>query len=566
MNRFYSLVAAMCVTAAAFAEPTVTFSPASGEVSELSTIVMSCDDLDITGLSAVNFSEIEVKKDGKSFCFLKTQESYTSVALTITLKTTATDPGTYTIDIPAGSFEFETYKGEYYDNEIPYTLTYTINKVVGEYGIEFTTEPEEGSTVKSLSSVTLKADPAKYESIAMLDPTQKFEVIKGTKVITEASCSGSGLDWTFTLDEPIEQKGSYSILLPEWSFSFVPKGGSSAVECEEAYKLSFDVLPDPKPVVYDLEVYGSKPGNGSEIDLENNPFTVFVYTSAPTFNVDPEYFYPRPGKDAKIKVEANDGSWSQEMPLKFSMAFSLWSEFTTPRYDGEYTLTVPEGSYGDEEWLNDPATGHTNKEYKTVFNVIGLGTPGGVTYNLDALKITPRREIANNLSVITLTFPEGTKAKPGTKGYLTSTVARYEQSADAVEIGDGVFSFTFDPAPTDPATYSFLVEKGSFGDEEYMENNEMGQASPNVGWAWDFNPEYPDDPNDPVDPDDPDDPNDPDDPDDPDDPNNPGAVSEVSADALNGPVYNIHGQKVAESVENLPAGLYIVNGQKLIIR
>ena len=44
------------------------------------------------------------------------------------------------------------------------------------------------------------------------------------------------------------------------------------------------------------------------------------------------------------------------------------------------------------------------------------------------------------------------------------------------------------------------------------------------------------------------------------------AVNTIGAETLNGPVYNIHGMKVANDANNLPAGLYIVNGKKILVK
>ena len=43
-------------------------------------------------------------------------------------------------------------------------------------------------------------------------------------------------------------------------------------------------------------------------------------------------------------------------------------------------------------------------------------------------------------------------------------------------------------------------------------------------------------------------------------------VGSLGADSLNAPVYNLQGVKVANDVNNLPAGLYIVNGKKVLVK
>ncbi|MCM1153331.1 MAG: hypothetical protein NC328_06735 [Muribaculum sp.] len=43
-------------------------------------------------------------------------------------------------------------------------------------------------------------------------------------------------------------------------------------------------------------------------------------------------------------------------------------------------------------------------------------------------------------------------------------------------------------------------------------------------------------------------------------------INAISVDAANAPVYNLNGVKVANGLQNAPAGLYIVNGKKVVVK
>ena len=46
------------------------------------------------------------------------------------------------------------------------------------------------------------------------------------------------------------------------------------------------------------------------------------------------------------------------------------------------------------------------------------------------------------------------------------------------------------------------------------------------------------------------------------------AISEINADAEGGAtvIYNLHGVKMHDDLQSLPAGIYIVNGKKVIVK
>lgn len=79
-----------------------------------------------------------------------------------------------------------------------------------------------------------------------------------------------------------------------------------------------------------------------------------------------------------------------------------------------------------------------------------------------------------------------------------------------------------------------MVERGMFGDEEFISSNEeSGVANEAVSMVIEVIATGID---------------------------SVGSGNEAKA------VYNLHGVKVAESVDNLPAGIYVVDGKKVVVR
>ena len=533
MKKFCFAVLALSTAAFAKAEFTYTVDPAPGEVTELTSILLKGDP-SYDELESVSMSDASVTKDGVFFCGLNCKCSTTAPNATLTLKKDATEPGTYVVTVPESglAYYYNDYSG-YGENEKEIVLTYVIKKVVTDTGLDFTTVPAEGSQVEDLSTITLNVNPEVYSAIARTTTDVLFNVLKDGEIFTTATCAGSGLSWVFTLDQAPEEAGEYTLEIPGGSFSATKIGESSSYNVTDSYSVKFKFVPAAKPVVYDLEVYGTKPVAGAEIDLSMSDLEIFIYSAEPTFTPDPNTDWAKPAHDAKVKLVSADGKWEEEVELKYSHSYQMWVKFSDPMYDGEYTMIIPQGSFGDSAWQKDAALGHANKEFTCKFTLTGLGIEGGVEYTLEPLEITPTGNEVNDLSVVTVKFPEGTKMKEGTKATLSSTVVRYEVTVDVEEIGDGEFRCTFDPAPTEAQTYTLIIERGAFGDEIYMADNAYGLASASVGKAWEFVPK--DD-----------------------------AVNEIAIDDYETVIYNLTGSHV--NANNLPAGIYIINGRKTVIR
>lgn len=512
MNKFtYLLAAGALATCPVYAETTTAMplyaSPASGStLTELTEIKLTTDVEGVISFDT-SFGDAMVKKNGVNFCGIKIPEvkmDGTTPYILVTLKTPATEPGVYTLTIPKWGYAYM-YLNESYDpskeDSSPYRtgewnttaveLTYTIERTVTDTSIDFTVDPEEGATVESLDKISFKANPDRHASLELVNPSATFEVLSGTTAVTTATCTGSGLDWEFTLAEPIATRGQYSLEIPAGTFKMTPKEGGAAVVCNENYSISYSVIPPAQDVVYDLEVYGTRPSDDAEWDMDMSTGDLFIYSQAPNLYADPNAVYPKPAHDATVTLASADGKWSQTVPLKYSFAWQMLATFDFKQgpgiaYDGDYVLTVPQGSYGDIDWQEDATKGHANKEYKATFHVTGLGIEGGVVFNVRPEAYSPSDAEVYDLSKVTIMFPEGIEATEGVQATLNSSVVRYSVTAPAVKVSDGVYEFTFDPAPTEMQTYVLTIKKGAFGNADYLADPIYGFASAEIGLAWDL--------------------------------------------------------------------------------
>ena len=98
---------------------------------------------------------------------------------------------------------------------------------------------------------------------------------------------------------------------------------------------------------------------------------------------------------------------------------TFYAAFNQPVYNGEYTITLPEGSIGDTRWRADHSMGHTNGEVVLRFNITG-GEDRPVS-NLFEYEITSPAEGAETFRYVNIRFPKAVSAS-----YLPSFLQRPE--------------------------------------------------------------------------------------------------------------------------------------------
>ena len=248
---------------------------------------------------------------------------------------------------------------------------------------------------------------------------------------------------------------------------------------------------------------------------------------------------------------------------------------------GEYTLTIPEGTFGDKSFGADQKTGHCNPALTYTCTV-----KAPVVKDLEPKTIDPvdGAEVPA-LKNITLIFDE-TPSLVGKTATLTKGGDSWTATLAAGE--GGTLVVTLADTLKVNGTYTLTIPEGTFGDADFVANPAIGHcnhalvytftikvpepAEPDVPDTPDV-PENPDDPENPDTPDTPDVPDEPENPDEPDEPvvpDEPASVTETQQDAEHIAVYNPQGVLILETndaadLRKLSAGFYIVNGKKMII-
>lgn len=150
-----------------------------------------------------------------------------------------------------------------------------------------------------------------------------------------------------------------------------------------------------------------------------------------------------------------------------------------------------------------------------------------------AYTLEPEIAKSEDHKTFTLTFPGGTTMKENVKANLVSEDGEYNEEATIVPNEDGTFTASFEKALSKVGKYTFKIPQGAFGDTDYMADNTTGNASKEI------NKEYNID------------------------------VLTGIADILSDKdvrVFNLNGVKIADSIESLKPGIYIINGKKIMIK
>lgn len=186
------------------------------------------------------------------------------------------------------------------------------------------------------------------------------------------------------------------------------------------------------------------------------------------------------GDNAKATLACPDGNTlTASMVVNKFLSNTILLEFPDILpYNGEYTLTIKKWSIGDEEWVENPETGHTNSKIEIKWS-ISDGMEPGVDYSIAPLSVTPANNVSfdynNNgqqLTQIKIVYPAGIYVNPNIPVNISNTEARFNQHLLFVA-QDGAEKCTFtamvSPAPLITGNYTLTIPAGAFGDDEYLE-------------------------------------------------------------------------------------------------
>ena len=287
-----------------------------------------------------------------------------------------TEPGTYTVHID----DYVYFVGTGFNaaqNENPVEFKYTV--VAAPEELQFTTDPENESTITSLGEIVIMSDKDIYGTTTPIQAYCDRQVFNGTLTMGDVNRREAYIEFTDAAGEPITAEGEYRIEIPAGVFGNKAWYDSDCLSgaCNAATTLYYTVGKEATEITYTAD-----PANGSKVDalgtvtIDNNTTSIMASSGQIVIYKD--------GKELK-KVEAEvvykDPNDFNEVSHKATVAVNATEK-------GVYTIEIPEGYFVDENGDNIPAVTLTYYvgEASGIQN-INAAIANGTVYNLNGVKV-----------------------------------------------------------------------------------------------------------------------------------------------------------------------------------
>lgn len=356
-------------------------SPVEGSsVNEISTIICSMKPGADEGTSAIGYANPTDK-----FVYLLNEKNEKVATATcgdieggmyIKFSPAITEPGTYTVHID----DYVYFVGTGFNaaqNENPVEFKYTV--VAAPEELQFTTDPENESTITSLGEIVIMSDKDIYGTTTPIQAYCDRQVFNGTLTMGDVNRREAYIEFTDAAGEPITAEGEYRIEIPAGVFGNKAWYDSDCLSgaCNAATTLYYTVGKEATEITYTAD-----PANGSKVDalgtvtIDNNTTSIMASSGQIVIYKD--------GKELK-KVEAEvvykDPNDFNEVSHKATVAVNATEK-------GVYTIEIPEGYFVDENGDNIPAV--TLTYYVGVasgIQNINAAIANGTVYNLNGIKV-----------------------------------------------------------------------------------------------------------------------------------------------------------------------------------
>lgn len=356
-------------------------SPVEGSsVNEISTIICSMKPGADEGTSAIGYANPTDK-----FVYLLNEKNEKVATATcgdieggmyIKFSPAITEPGTYTVHID----DYVYFVGTGFNaaqNENPVEFKYTV--VAAPEELQFTTDPENESTITSLGEIVIMSDKDIYGTTTPIQAYCDRQVFNGTLTMGDVNRREAYIEFTDAAGEPITAEGEYRIEIPAGVFGNKAWYDSDCLSgaCNAATTLYYTVGKEATEITYTTD-----PANGSEIDALND--VTIDYNTTSIMASSGQIVIYKDGKELK-KVEAEvvykDPNDLSEVSHKATVAVNATEK-------GVYTIEIPEGYFVDENGDNIPAV--TLTYYVGVasgIQNINATIANGTVYNLNGVKV-----------------------------------------------------------------------------------------------------------------------------------------------------------------------------------
>lgn len=356
-------------------------SPVEGSsVNEISTIICSMKPGADEGTSAIGYANPTDK-----FVYLLNEKNEKVATATcgdieggmyIKFSPAITEPGTYTVHID----DYVYFVGTGFNaaqNENPVEFKYTV--VAAPEELQFTTDPENESTITSLGKIVIMSDKDIYGTTTPIQAYCDRQVFNGTLTMGDINRREAYIEFTDAAGEPITAEGEYRIEIPAGVFGNKAWYDSDCLSgaCNAATTLYYTVGKEATEITYTAD-----PANGSKVDALG---TVTIdYNTTSIMASSGQIVIYKDGKELK-KVEAEvvykDPNDFNEVSHKATVAVNATEK-------GVYTIEIPEGYFVDENGDNIPAV--TLTYYVGVasgIQNINAAIANGTVYNLNGVKV-----------------------------------------------------------------------------------------------------------------------------------------------------------------------------------
>lgn len=357
-------------------------SPVEGSsVNEISTIVCSMKPGANAGTSAIGYAHRTDK-----FVYLLNEKNEKVATATcgdvengmfIKFSPAITEPGTYTVHIEDSVYFIGT-GFEAVQNEQPVEFKYTV--VAAPEELQFTTDPENESTITSLGEIVIMSDKDIYGTTTPIQAYCDRQVFNGTLTMGDVNRREAYIEFTDAAGEPITAEGEYRIEIPAGVFGNKAWYDSDCLSgaCNAATTLYFTVGKEATEITYTTD-----PADGSEVDALKDVTIDYNTSSIGTGNGMIE-IYKDGEKVARVDAEIiykNPDDWD-EVSHKATIPVNATEK-------GVYTIEIPEGYFCDAN--GDPIPAVTLTYYVGVasgIQNIDAEIAKGAVYNLNGVKVS----------------------------------------------------------------------------------------------------------------------------------------------------------------------------------
>ena len=357
-------------------------SPVEGSnVNEISTIVCSMKPGANAGTSAIGYANRNDK-----FVYLLNEKNEKVATATcgdvengmfIKFSPAITEPGTYTVHIEDSVYFIGT-GFEAVQNEQPVEFKYTV--VAAPEELQFTTDPENESTITSLGEIVIMSDKDIYGTTTPIQAYCDRQVFNGTLTMGDVNRREAYIEFTDAAGEPITAEGEYRIEIPAGVFGNKAWYDSDCLSgaCNAATTLYFTVGKEATEITYTTD-----PADGSEVDALKDVTIDYNTSSIGTGNGMIE-IYKDGEKVARVDAEIiykNPDDWD-EVSHKATIPVNATEK-------GVYTIEIPEGYFCDAN--GDPIPAVTLTYYVGVasgIQNIDAEIAKGAVYNLNGVKVS----------------------------------------------------------------------------------------------------------------------------------------------------------------------------------